>query len=92
MALTLKEADEMIAAARRADVKLQMGFMRRFGVEFQTAKRIIEEGVMGKPSIIKSTGHGPRLPSPWACDPKTSIGMLVEARVLAENRKLDSRT
>jgi myo-inositol 2-dehydrogenase/D-chiro-inositol 1-dehydrogenase/scyllo-inositol 2-dehydrogenase (NAD+) len=78
MALTLKEADEMIAAARRAGVKLQMGFMRRFDAEFQTAKRMIEEGVIGKPSIIKSTGHGPGLPPPWACDPKTSIGMLAE--------------
>ncbi|MBS7634186.1 Gfo/Idh/MocA family oxidoreductase [Candidatus Bathyarchaeota archaeon] len=78
MALTLKEADEMIAAARRVGVKLQIGFMRRFDVDFQTAKRMIEEGVIGKPSIIKSTGHGPGLPPPWACDPKTSIGMLAE--------------
>lgn len=78
MALTLKEADEMISAARRAGVKLQIGFMRRFDPEFQTAKRIIEDGVIGKPSIIKSTGHGPGLPPPWACDPETSIGMLAE--------------
>ena len=78
MALTLEEAEEMIAAARRAGVKLQIGFMRRFDAEFQTAKRMIEEGVIGKPSIIKSTGHGPELPPPWACDPKTSIGMLAE--------------
>jgi len=78
MALTLREADEMIAAARKAGVKLQMGFMRRFDAEFQSAKQKIEEGVIGKPSIIKSTGHGPGIPPPWACDPKTSIGMLAE--------------
>ncbi|MCS7114125.1 MAG: Gfo/Idh/MocA family oxidoreductase [Candidatus Bathyarchaeota archaeon] len=78
MALTLKEADEMISAARRAGVKLQMGFMRRFDPEFQTAKRMIEEGVIGKLAIVKSTGRGPTLPPPWACDPKTSIGMLAE--------------
>jgi myo-inositol 2-dehydrogenase/D-chiro-inositol 1-dehydrogenase/scyllo-inositol 2-dehydrogenase (NAD+) len=55
-----------------------MGFMRRFDPEFQSAKQKIEEGVIGKPSTIKSTGHGPGVPPPWACDPKTSIGMLAE--------------
>jgi myo-inositol 2-dehydrogenase/D-chiro-inositol 1-dehydrogenase/scyllo-inositol 2-dehydrogenase (NAD+) len=78
MALTLKEADEMIVATRRAGVKLQMGFMRRFDVEFQTAKQMIEKGVIGKMAIVKSIGRGPGLPPPWACDPKTSIGMLAE--------------
>lgn len=78
MALTLKEADEIIVAARRANVKLQVGFMRRFDSEFQTAKRIIDTGVIGKLAIIKSTGRGPGLPPPWACDPIMSIGMLAE--------------
>ena len=78
MTLTLREADEMIAAARKACVKLQMGFMRRFDAEFQVAKQKIEEGIIGKPSIIKSTGRGPGMPPPWACDPKTAIGMLAE--------------
>lgn len=78
MALTLKEADEMIGAARKAGVKLQIGFMRRFDPEFRSAKQKIEEGTIGKPSLIKSTGRGPGLPPPWACDPKTSIGMLAE--------------
>lgn len=78
MTLTLREADEMIVATRKAGVKLQMGFMRRFDSEFQSAKQKIEERVIGKPSIIKSTGHGPGVPPPWACDPKTSIGMLAE--------------
>lgn len=52
--------------------------MRRFDAEFRSAKQKIEEGVIGKPSLIKSTGRGPGLPPPWACDPKTSIGMLAE--------------
>jgi myo-inositol 2-dehydrogenase/D-chiro-inositol 1-dehydrogenase/scyllo-inositol 2-dehydrogenase (NAD+) len=78
MALTLKEADKMIVAARKASVKLQIGFMRRFDAEFRTAKRMIENGVIGKPTIIKSTGRGPGLPPQWACDPERSIGMLAE--------------
>jgi len=78
MTLTLKEADAMMAATRKAGVKLQMGFMRRFDAEFQSAKQKLEAGVIGKPATIKSTGHGPGVPPPWACDPKTSIGMLAE--------------
>jgi hypothetical protein len=38
MALTLDEADAMIAAARRADVILQIGFTRRFDSAFRIAK------------------------------------------------------
>ena len=78
MALTLKEADEMISAAKRQHVILQIGFMRRFSPEFQAAKRQLAEGAIGKLTLIKSTGRGPGLPPTWACDPRTSIGMLAE--------------
>jgi len=78
MALTLKQADEMISAAKRQHVILQIGFMRRFSPEFRAAKRQLTEGAIGKPTLIKSTGRGPGLPPAWACDPRTSIGMLAE--------------
>jgi myo-inositol 2-dehydrogenase/D-chiro-inositol 1-dehydrogenase/scyllo-inositol 2-dehydrogenase (NAD+) len=78
MALTLKESDEMISAAKKQHVILQIGFMRRFSPEFQAAKRQLREGAIGKLTLIKSTGRGPGLPPPWACDPRTSIGMLAE--------------
>ena len=78
MALTLKQANEMISVARRQHVVLQIGFMRRFSPEFQVAKRQLSEGAIGKLTLIKSTGRGPGLPPAWACDPRTSIGMLAE--------------
>ena len=78
MALTLKEADEMISATRKQNVILQIGFMRRFSPEFQAAKRQLSDGAIGKLTLIKSTGRGPGLPPAWACDPRTSIGMLAE--------------
>jgi len=78
MALTLKEADEMISAARKNNVKLQIGFMRRFDPEFKKAKSLIDEGVIGKPVLIKSVGRGPGLPPKWALDPKTGLGMVAE--------------
>ncbi|MCS7133021.1 MAG: Gfo/Idh/MocA family oxidoreductase [Aigarchaeota archaeon] len=78
MALTLGEADEMISAARKNDVKLQIGFMRRFDPEFRKAKELIDQGAIGKPVLVKSVGRGPGLPPRWALDPKTGLGMVAE--------------
>ena len=78
MALTLDEADAMIAAARQADVVLQIGFMRRFDSAFRAAKEQIEGGAIGDPIMIRTVTRGPGLPPRWACDPTTSIGMLAE--------------
>ena len=78
MALTLDEADTMIAAARQAGVVLQIGFMRRFDPAFRAAKEQIEAGAIGDPIIVRTLTRGPGLPPRWACDPATSIGMLAE--------------
>ncbi|MEM0444400.1 MAG: Gfo/Idh/MocA family oxidoreductase [Nitrososphaerota archaeon] len=78
IALTLEEADKMISATERHGVKLQIGFMRRFDPEFSAAKRLIYNGEIGKPILVKSVGRGPGLPPPWALDPKTGLGFLAE--------------
>jgi scyllo-inositol 2-dehydrogenase (NAD+) len=78
MALTLAECDEMIEAAERAGVVLQIGFMRRFQPEFVEARRRIEAGDVGEPMVIKSLTRGPGLPPPWAWDLERSNGMLAE--------------
>ena len=78
MALTMAECDEMIDAAERAGVVLQIGFMRRFQPEFVEARRRIEAGDMGEPMVIKSLTRGPGLPPRWAWDLERSNGMLAE--------------
>lgn len=78
MALTLGECDEMIAAAERTAVILQLGFMRRFDPDFEAALARIEAGEIGQPMLIKSLTHGPGLPPAWARDLHTSNGMLAE--------------
>jgi myo-inositol 2-dehydrogenase/D-chiro-inositol 1-dehydrogenase/scyllo-inositol 2-dehydrogenase (NAD+) len=78
MAITMEEADEMIEAARGARVLLQMGFMRRFDPVFRAAKERIESGEIGDPMIVRSLTRGPGLPPRWACDIRTSNGMLAE--------------
>lgn len=78
MALTIEECDEMIAAAERNAVILQLGFMRRFDPDFEAAAARIEAGEIGRPMLIKSLTHGPGLPPAWARDLHTSNGMLAE--------------
>lgn len=78
IALNLAEADRMISACRKANVKLQIGFMRRFDPEILNAKQLIVNGEIGKPVLVKTVGRGPGLPPRWALDPKTGIGFLAE--------------
>lgn len=78
MALTVGEAEAMIEAARAAKVVLQIGFMRRFDPAFRVAKERIEGGEIGSPMLVRSLTRGPGLPPRWACDLRTSNGMLAE--------------
>jgi scyllo-inositol 2-dehydrogenase (NAD+) len=78
MALTVDECDDMIHAASRSEVALQIGFMRRFQDEFVEARRRIAAGDVGEPMVIKSLTRGPGLPPPWAWDLEKSNGMLAE--------------
>ncbi|MCJ7695028.1 MAG: Gfo/Idh/MocA family oxidoreductase [Anaerolineaceae bacterium] len=78
MALNLEECDGIMNATNRNNVILQLGFMRRFDPEFVAAAQRIEAGEIGTPMMIKSNTHGPGLPPAWACDLRTSNGMLAE--------------
>lgn len=47
IAITLKDADAMIAAADKAGVKLSMGYQPRFGNLWPRVKQIIDGGLLG---------------------------------------------
>ena len=78
MALTVEECDDMIQAAKRSGVALQIGFMRRFQQEFVEARQRIAAGDIGEPMVVKSLTRGPGLPPSWAWDLEKSNGMLAE--------------
>lgn len=78
MAITVAECEAINAAVAKAGVKLQLGFMRRFDGSFLRAKEVLDSGEMGRVVIIKSTGRGPGLPSPWMYDIVKSNGILAE--------------
>jgi inositol 2-dehydrogenase len=63
LALTIDGVDEAIAAARRAKVLLQVGFMRRHDPAYAEACKRIEAGEIGTPIIFRSIGRD-RQPPP----------------------------
>lgn len=74
MAISEDECRDMIEAAERAAVKLQIGFMRRFDAGHVHAKRLVEDGAIGEVVAVKSLTHGPSVPHPWMYDLKASNG------------------
>lgn len=78
MAMTVEECDEMIRAAQENNIKLQIGFMRRFDDSFRHAKAAIEAGEIGDVVMVRSNTRGPSIPRPWMYDIRKSNGPLAE--------------
>lgn len=72
------ECIEMIEATEKNNVKLQVGFMRRFDKSFQEAKKIVDSGQIGEVVLVKSLTHGPSEPKPWMFDISKSNGPIGE--------------
>ena len=78
MASDETECDEMTEACRNHNVKLQLGFMRRFDKSFRRGKQLLEEGTVGKATLIKSNTYGPSEPKEWMYDVHKNYGPLGE--------------
>ena len=78
MAESARECDEMIEACRRAGVKLQIGFMRRFDRNFRRGKALIDAGAVGQVTSLRSNTHGPSEPQAWMFDVRNSYGPIGE--------------
>lgn len=78
MAITVDECDRMIAHTERNNVKLQIGFMRRFDRNFMAAREAIDRGDIGSVVMVRSLTHGPSTPRDWMYDVARSNGPLAE--------------
>jgi predicted dehydrogenase len=78
MAIDEAECDEMIEAAERNGVILQLAFMRRFDASFMEAKKAIDSGAIGDIVHIRSLTRGPSKPHEWMYDIEKSNGPLAE--------------
>jgi len=59
IATTLADADAMVAAAAAAGVKFTMGYQHRFGTALPLVRRLLDDGVVGRPMGMTQVGIGP---------------------------------
>jgi len=62
IALDIESIDEVLSEVGRSNVKLFVGFNRRFDPNFRKAKELISNGKIGKPHILKITSRDPEPP------------------------------
>lgn len=66
IAISLEDADAMVAAADRAGVKFTMGYQNRFGVAGPLVKQILDDGLIGKVMGLNAVGVSPSSHgAPW---------------------------
>ena len=71
MGLSLSDVDRSIEAASAAGVVLQVGFNRRFSADFAAAHRLVADGKIGTPQLIRSITRDPGLADPGRVPPWT---------------------
>jgi predicted dehydrogenase len=62
LAITMKEADQVIAVARENRVKLMTGHNMRYMGQHAKAKELVDQGVIGKPFMMVASVHVLGLP------------------------------
>jgi len=81
LALTLEETHRALGAVARAQVPLQIGFMRRFDAGYQKAKTLITTGLIGSPITFKSLSRDPFCPRPDYALPAQSGGLIFDMAI-----------
>jgi myo-inositol 2-dehydrogenase/D-chiro-inositol 1-dehydrogenase len=84
MASSLAEADAMLAACRRAGVRLMIGHSRRFTRRYMEIRRALDGGEIGRLRLVRENERRSRSPlgtmrgyytaSHWTGDPRVSLG------------------
>jgi myo-inositol 2-dehydrogenase/D-chiro-inositol 1-dehydrogenase len=90
IALTLEDADAMIAACERAGVRLMVGHSRRFTRRYLEARAAIDAGELGAVRLIRENERRPRYEDRpgqyyqrghWTADPARSRGIVLTAAI-----------
>ena len=76
IAMSVEDAEEMLAVIARARVFFQPAFQRRFDPGYMAARTQIEQGTIGTPVVLTSTSRDPFRPSLEFCDPAVSGGLI----------------
>lgn len=62
IATTLPAIDELLAYVKKKNVKFMVGFNRRFDPTFSGVRKLVDDGVVGKPMIVNITSRDPKPP------------------------------
>lgn len=88
MALSVADCDEMIAAAEQHGRKLMVGQVLRLMTVYATVRRLVEEGTIGTPRVIRVLRTGARTVgrpgaygAPWRAKRENTGGILFEVHV-----------
>jgi scyllo-inositol 2-dehydrogenase (NAD+) len=63
LALSVADCEAMKDAVEKQGIFFHLGFMRRFDAGYAAAKQKIEEGVIGRPIVMRSSSRDPFRPS-----------------------------
>jgi len=76
LALTVADAEAMMAACAQAKVRLGTAFMMRFHTQHQAALKLVREGALGQPVFGRAqlSCWYPPMPGAWRQDPALSGG------------------
>ena len=84
LALTVEQGQEMIAACRRAGVRLLVAHVVRYFTQYALAKQAVESGQVGKVGVVRLTrgSYRPKKPSGnWFLDETKSGGILLDLMI-----------
>jgi myo-inositol 2-dehydrogenase/D-chiro-inositol 1-dehydrogenase len=81
IALTLADADRVVAAARESDRILQFGFMLRFTPPIPQLRKRISEGELGEMIAARAAVFGWEPSNDWFYDPAQGGGVILDTLV-----------
>ena len=83
IALSVEDADAMIAACERAGVRLMIGQVVRFFPEYARAKAVLDDGTLGTIGVVRTgrVGGSPAGTRPWFTDPAAGGGVVIDLMI-----------
>ncbi|MDQ4035278.1 MAG: Gfo/Idh/MocA family oxidoreductase [Chloroflexota bacterium] len=62
LATGLQETKRLVEDIDRSNVRFQLGFQRRFDAAYREARRLVEDGTLGRLYVVRLAGHDPAPP------------------------------
>jgi predicted dehydrogenase len=83
LALSIADAEAMIAACERAGVRLFVGMVVRFFPQYAAARRAVADGSIGDPGVLrfKRVAYQPTGDQGWFADEARSGGLLLDLMI-----------